>query len=78
MQYIPAVFTKAHFPKRKTEVILKDRKGKAWTVKFSPGKENYFFGGWPAFVHDNKLKAGDTCIFELVGKLKLRVHTIRV
>ncbi|KAF5190525.1 B3 domain-containing protein, partial [Thalictrum thalictroides] len=64
--YIPAGFAHDHFPKRKTKVILKGLKGKAWTVNFIPGRENIFSGGWPAFAYDNQLKAGDSCVFELV------------
>lgn len=33
-----------------------------------------FCGGWLSFVRGNGIKIGDICIFELVGKLEMRVH----
>lgn len=34
-------------------------------------------GGWMAFVRENDVNLGDTCVFELVGKEELQVHIFK-
>lgn len=33
-----------------------------------------FCGGWVAFVRDNDINFGDTCIFELVAQCEMQVY----
>lgn len=33
-----------------------------------------FCGGWMAFVRDNDINFGDTCIFELVAQSEMQVY----
>ncbi|PIA54643.1 hypothetical protein AQUCO_00900893v1 [Aquilegia coerulea] len=75
---IPADFARTYLPTRKTEFVLEDHlSGRFWTLNFNPGTLNSFSGGWPTFVLDNQLEAGDICIFELTGKWRMRIHIFR-
>ncbi|XP_027092257.2 B3 domain-containing protein Os01g0723500 isoform X1 [Coffea arabica] len=75
---IPYQFSMQHLPSCRTEVILRNLKGKCWTVNSIPTIKvqtlHTFCGGWMAFVRDNDIQMGDICIFELIGKNELRVH----
>lgn len=75
---IPYKFSKAYLPYCKTEVFLRNLRGKCWTVNSVPdskGRTSHTFcGGWMAFVRDNDIKMGDICIFELVNRCEMRVH----
>ncbi|KAF5184608.1 B3 domain-containing protein [Thalictrum thalictroides] len=65
---IPADFARAYLPKHKAEFVIEDHlSGRFWTMNFNPGTLNSFTGGWPTFVLDNHLEAGDICIFELTA-----------
>jgi hypothetical protein len=37
-------------------------------------KNHTFCGGWNAFVRDNDINIGDTCIFELVSHNVMQVY----
>ncbi|XP_065618441.1 B3 domain-containing protein Os01g0723500 isoform X2 [Quercus suber] len=75
---IPYQFSTAHLPNCKTEIVLRNLKGKCWTVNSVPDSKgrmgHTFCGGWMAFVRGNDVKIGDICIFELVGKCEMLVH----
>ncbi|RHN77379.1 putative transcription factor B3-Domain family [Medicago truncatula] len=75
---IPYHFSAAHLPDFKIEVTLRNSKGKCWTVNSVPcakGKIIHSFcGGWMAFVRDNGVNFGDTCIFELVTNYVMQVY----
>lgn len=77
---IPCEFSMAHLPKYKTKIVLHNLKGDSWTVNSVPEVRaktiHTLCGGWMAFVHNNGIKLGDTCIFELVGTSELLVHII--
>ncbi|KAL3734785.1 hypothetical protein ACJRO7_024028 [Eucalyptus globulus] len=75
---IPHQFSMDHLPICKTEIVLRNLEGESWTVNSVPDSKgrmlHTFCGGWLSFVRGNGIKIGDTCIFELVGKLEMRVH----
>ncbi|TKY57766.1 hypothetical protein E2542_SST14819 [Spatholobus suberectus] len=75
---IPYQFSAAHLPTYKTEVILRNSKGECWTVNSVPDAKgrtvHTFCGGWMAFVRDNDINFGDTCIFELVAQCEMQVY----
>ncbi|XP_077218662.1 B3 domain-containing protein Os01g0723500-like isoform X2 [Tasmannia lanceolata] len=77
--WIPAQFAKAHLPKERVKIILRDPKGRTWEAKLNISRHRYTISaGWIAFARGNNLEEGDSCIFELVGKLKMRVHIFRL
>ncbi|XP_027331110.1 B3 domain-containing protein Os03g0619600-like isoform X2 [Abrus precatorius] len=75
---IPYQFSAAHLPAYKTEVVLRNSRGECWTVNSVPDAKgrtvHTFCGGWMAFVRDNDINFGDTCIFELVGQCEMQVY----
>ncbi|KAF8024274.1 LOW QUALITY PROTEIN: hypothetical protein BT93_F1463 [Corymbia citriodora subsp. variegata] len=75
---IPHQFSMDHLPICKTEIVLRNLEGESWTVNSVPDSKgrmlHTFCGGWLSFVRGNGIKIGDICIFELVGKLEMRVH----
>ncbi|KAI4316759.1 hypothetical protein L6164_024707 [Bauhinia variegata] len=75
---IPHQFSAAHLPSYKTEVVLRNLRGRSWTVNSVPDTKgravHTFCGGWMAFVRDNDINFGDTCIFELIGKCEMQVY----
>ncbi|KAJ1419765.1 DNA-binding barrel domain superfamily [Sesbania bispinosa] len=75
---IPYQFSAAHLPTYKTEVMLRNSRGECWTVNSVPDAKgrtiHTFCGGWMAFVRDNDINFGDTCIFELVAQCEMQVY----
>ncbi|CAL0323769.1 unnamed protein product [Lupinus luteus] len=75
---IPYQFSAAHLPSYKTEVMLRNSRGECWTVNSVPDAKgrtvHTFCGGWMAFVRDNDINFGDTCIFELVAQCAMQVY----
>lgn len=75
---VPYQFSKAHLPSCTTEIFLHNLKGEVWSVNSVPSTRvnplHTFCGGWMTFVRDNNIQMGDICIFELIGKYKMRVH----
>ncbi|XP_058725213.1 B3 domain-containing protein Os01g0723500-like [Vicia villosa] len=75
---IPYQFSAAHLPADKTEVTLRNSRGECWTVNSVPDANgrtiHTFCGGWMAFVRDNDINFGDTCIFELVSHYVMQVY----
>lgn len=68
-----------HLPLEKTELVLRDPSGKAWTVLYIPCRREVILSrGWKAFATGNNIEEGDFCVFELIGELQLRVHIFRV
>lgn len=78
---IPSKFATEHFPSCRTEIILCNLKGECWTVNSYPSSirctAHTLCGGWMAFVRENGINLGDTCVFELVGKEELQVHIFK-
>ncbi|KAF8406360.1 hypothetical protein HHK36_008447 [Tetracentron sinense] len=76
---LPKFFSTTHLPNYKAKIVLRNPKGKTWIVNSVPGRRTYAFcGGWPAFVHGNKLEEGDICTFELVNRFEMHVHIFRL
>ncbi|XP_077218482.1 B3 domain-containing protein Os01g0723500-like isoform X2 [Tasmannia lanceolata] len=77
---IPNCFARAHLPNERVKMILQVPKGKAWEVHLVVYNNDRYFisGGWTAFARGNNLEEGDSCIFEIVGKLKMCVHIFRL
>ncbi|XP_054799393.1 B3 domain-containing protein Os01g0723500-like isoform X2 [Prosopis cineraria] len=75
---IPYQFSAAYLPSYKTEVVLRNLRGDCWTVNSVPDTKgravHTFCGGWMAFVRDNDINFGDTCIFELVAQYEMQVY----
>ncbi|XP_026666185.2 B3 domain-containing protein Os01g0723500-like [Phoenix dactylifera] len=78
MLRIPAWFSRAHLPRKRTNLVLRDPNGKAWVVVYIPCSRDRLSGGWSAFSRGNNLEEGDYCAFELVGPVEMRVHIFRV
>ncbi|KAL9260078.1 B3 domain-containing protein [Drosera capensis] len=80
--HIPCKFSSAYFPNCKIEVVLRNLKGQSWIVNSMPVSNkttrHMFCGGWSAFVRENGIKSGDSCVFELIGERELRVHIFGV
>ena len=78
MQRIPRSFSNAaNFTPSKKKVVLRDSAGKGWDVICLHDKGGHCLsGGWGPFVHYNKLKLGDVCIFELVSIDEMQVHVL--
>ncbi|MED6150899.1 hypothetical protein PIB30_077085 [Stylosanthes scabra] len=63
---IPRVFFKKYFEKEEAYAEIR-YDSKFWPAKLRCYSSNaYISSGWRAFTRDNKLKAGDVCIFELI------------
>lgn len=78
--YIPSYFSQKHLRigEMKTKMILRNEKGNLWEVTVHPYRKGAYFGeGWTFFSKENKLKAGDRCIFQLVKKTEMQVHIFR-
>ncbi|XP_048228270.1 B3 domain-containing protein Os03g0212300-like [Ricinus communis] len=69
---IPASFAKKYFEKKRDNALLRTVDGKTWSVVYnydlSNGKVTAQIGhGWKEFAHENHLKVGDVCVFELIN-----------
>ncbi|CAM8942092.1 unnamed protein product [Rhodiola kirilowii] len=78
---IPAWFVKENTLSYQAneKMILRTKKDSSWPVNITRSKSKttyyyYFCGGWAAFVHDNNIKEGDTCQFELLSRLEMKVR----
>ncbi|XP_022725070.1 B3 domain-containing protein Os01g0723500-like [Durio zibethinus] len=72
---IPCSFVKANLPQARREFTFSTSKQKSWKVTYIYSEINKVFSkGWRGFAIDNKLKMGDSCVFELVAPQKMRVH----
>ncbi|CAI9116623.1 OLC1v1017818C1 [Oldenlandia corymbosa var. corymbosa] len=78
---IPYQFAMDNLPSCRTEIVLRNLKGKCWTVNSIPTVKvrtlHTFCGGWMSFVRDNYIQMGDICIFEMIDKNEMRVHISR-
>uniref|UniRef100_A0A0D9VWG1 TF-B3 domain-containing protein n=1 Tax=Leersia perrieri TaxID=77586 RepID=A0A0D9VWG1_9ORYZ len=78
-------YASAHFPNTSQTITLESRdKNKKWHPKFYIRKDRsgyILYGRWTEFVHDNRLKEGDICIFELTKftgrNFRATVHLLR-
>ncbi|KAK7264358.1 hypothetical protein RJT34_31965 [Clitoria ternatea] len=79
---IATEFARKYVPEEVKNMILWNSEGKSWEVTVTNFRNrnkiySQFSKGWREFVHGNKLKRGDTCMFELEGRTNLRVHIFR-
>ncbi|KAI4354081.1 hypothetical protein L6164_002981 [Bauhinia variegata] len=79
---VPIDFFKEHLQQKEQNVELHSSKGK-WIVKLAPysvrrSKYARLSKGWLNFVRDNKLKVGQTCVFELIRSNRplFQVHVL--
>ncbi|XP_065848509.1 B3 domain-containing protein REM13-like isoform X3 [Euphorbia lathyris] len=79
--YIPVKFSRLHFENKKCcKVILVDQEGRSWPAYSwhkSSVEEAYISDGWKEFSDANKLKMGDSFVFEFVGTQKRPVLQMR-
>lgn len=81
---VPVKFAKEHLPNHRAKVVLRNLDGECWELNSVPTERSVhstmysFCGGWSAFVRCNGIKMEDVCIFELVDKLEMRVHILRL
>ncbi|CAM8945443.1 unnamed protein product [Rhodiola kirilowii] len=78
---IPAWFVKENTLSYQAneKMILRTKKDSSWPVNITRSKLKtaYYYcfcGGWTAFARDNNIKKGDTCRFELLSRLEMKVH----
>ncbi|KAF8722133.1 hypothetical protein HU200_022774 [Digitaria exilis] len=69
-----------YLPAKEQRMVLHCN-GNKWNTELvlRNGRRLFLNGGWPRFVHDNGLRLGDICLFELnknESKLTMEVHII--
>ncbi|KAK8606806.1 hypothetical protein V6N13_052563 [Hibiscus sabdariffa] len=66
---IPYQFAKRYF-KKSGEITLRVSDGRTWIMNYKRNvtKAKFLRNNWRAFVLDNNLKVGDTCVFELLNE----------
>ncbi|XP_061989053.1 B3 domain-containing protein Os03g0212300-like [Rosa rugosa] len=80
---VPSYFTVEHLCEigSYSDVTLQTSGERTWTVHCAIDKSRrngrFNAAGWRAFVQDNQLKAGDDCLFQLIGERKLKVYVYR-
>ncbi|KAI6678165.1 hypothetical protein NL676_038961 [Syzygium grande] len=67
---IPVGFVRQHIKKERAMVTLRST-DRSWLVKIlrnSQHRQALFSAGWTAFARENRLHAGDVCMFELIDR----------
>uniref|UniRef100_A0A7N0TPN8 TF-B3 domain-containing protein n=1 Tax=Kalanchoe fedtschenkoi TaxID=63787 RepID=A0A7N0TPN8_KALFE len=60
---------------RLQKMVLRTNGDSSWSVNLLHNQHKYCFcGGWADFVRDNNIKEGDSCKFELLNRLEMKVH----
>ncbi|KAK8963990.1 B3 domain-containing protein [Platanthera guangdongensis] len=77
---IPIAFATQYLPRTTNEIILQlPDKERHWDVQcYVQAHSVALSRGWREFVHDNGLKIGDICLFELEETLKHIVLTVHI
>ncbi|MBA0734961.1 hypothetical protein Gogos_018848, partial [Gossypium gossypioides] len=78
---IPANFVRKHLMKELCSITLCNSSGKTWIVTFKNnqiGKKqtSYLLTGWGTFVHDNNIRVGDACAFELINSIEISFNVV--
>ncbi|MBA0707038.1 hypothetical protein Golax_019120 [Gossypium laxum] len=78
---IPANFVRKHLMKKLCSITLCNSSGKTWIVTFKNyqiGKKrtSYLLTGWGTFVHDNNIRVGDACAFELINSIEISFNVV--
>ncbi|KAK8674022.1 hypothetical protein V6N13_112328 [Hibiscus sabdariffa] len=67
---VPSNFVMRFLTRHACNLTLCNSAGKTWSVKYRNAENKrspaVLYGGWRAFVEDNRLKVGDICVFELI------------
>ncbi|KAK8717524.1 hypothetical protein V6N13_044789 [Hibiscus sabdariffa] len=67
---VPSNFVMRFLTRHTCNLTLCNSAGKTWSVKYRHAENKrlpaLLYGGWRAFVEDNRLKVGDICVFELI------------
>ena len=83
MQIIPKKFGAKHLANRSHDIqLLRPNSEAKWLVKYYHTRSSSGFGcrRLVKFASDNKLRAGDLCVFELIksmSKVTMMVHVFR-
>ncbi|KAF5203583.1 B3 domain-containing transcription factor vrn1-like, partial [Thalictrum thalictroides] len=78
MLALPTVFTKKYLTNDERVVTLRVSDERTWQVHCAGRQRVRLSKGWKAFVLDNNLEENDSCIFELVDKMELKVAIFKV
>ncbi|XP_038723749.1 B3 domain-containing transcription factor VRN1-like [Tripterygium wilfordii] len=74
---IPMAFARRYLRENQSDVTLCVSTGRTWSTEYHHHKERsdqrtLLYRGWHEFVHDNNLKVGDVCVFELINISEVR------
>ncbi|KAG9444647.1 hypothetical protein H6P81_015987 [Aristolochia fimbriata] len=76
---VPKDFSRAHLPREDSVFVFHLAEGNSRgeiTYRSCP-LHQFFSRGWRVFACRNNLGEGDVCVFELVGRLQMRIHVFR-
>lgn len=75
VQHIPYSFARDYLPQESTEITLIGPDGVDWKVKYVVVNSRAILTiGWISFARYYALKVNDTCWFEVVNPLELKVR----
>ncbi|XP_041002014.1 B3 domain-containing transcription factor VRN1-like isoform X1 [Juglans microcarpa x Juglans regia] len=64
---VPGSFLKSRYMKERRQIVMLQVGDESWPVTvLSTSSRVTMSGGWSTFARDNKLQAGDVCVFELI------------
>ncbi|XP_052149359.1 B3 domain-containing protein Os03g0619800 [Oryza glaberrima] len=76
-------YAASYLPDKNHQTLVLQCKGMIWQInlvvrrRYTKGKRWFLTAGWRKFAHDNRLRVGDFCLFELKKKkLTMEVHII--
>ncbi|KAJ3685833.1 hypothetical protein LUZ61_014997 [Rhynchospora tenuis] len=78
---IPKKFSADYLPKECQDLVLFcAEKKKTWPVRYFYSQHQQFirYAGWGKFVHENNLREGDVCLFELIKTLQPITFVVQV
>ncbi|PHT40035.1 hypothetical protein CQW23_18889 [Capsicum baccatum] len=77
--YLPMAFARPNGLMRRTKMILRDEKGRSWSVQLGPlGPRFGITKGWRQFREANAVQVGDTYKFELIDNGMIPVAYFRI
>ena len=81
LQIIPSKFAADHLERKSHDMLLlRPNRKEQWYVKYYYYASIRGFNGrrWAKFVHDNGLREGDVCVFELMKGARKATMTVHV
>uniref|UniRef100_A0A0D9ZAM7 TF-B3 domain-containing protein n=1 Tax=Oryza glumipatula TaxID=40148 RepID=A0A0D9ZAM7_9ORYZ len=75
-------YAASYLPDKNHQTLVLQCKGMIWQInlvvrrRYTKGKRWFLTAGWRKFAHDNRLRVGDFCLFELKKKKKLTMEII--